>query len=166
MTYARPARITMNKSAKPQIIKADSKGLWFLGTYAKIKFEANHTAGRLGMFEDMLPRGAAPPLHSHSQDETFYILDGQVTVWIVEDKSLIDQGPVPSPWVKQCAVLCNRGDSAYAPGGMSHSFRVESDSARMLVISTPAGIEDYVREASQPAQWSWLPVPADGPRIA
>ena len=36
----------------------------------------------------------------------------------------------------------------------------------MLFLSTPAGIEDYVRELGEPAQWPWLQPPADGPRVA
>jgi hypothetical protein len=94
------------------------------------------------------PRGAAPPLHSHPQDETLYVLEGEVTVWI--DK-------VPR--------LCRAGAAAFAPSGTPHTFRIESDTARMLFLSTPAGIEEYVRELSEPARWPWLQPPADGPRI-
>jgi hypothetical protein len=36
----------------------------------------------------------------------------------------------------------------------------------MLILSTPAGIEDYFRALAEPAQWPWLPPPADGPRVA
>jgi hypothetical protein len=37
--------------------------------------------------------------------------------------------------------------------------------ARMLFLSTPAGIEDYVRALAEPAKWPWLPAPPDGPRV-
>jgi hypothetical protein len=36
----------------------------------------------------------------------------------------------------------------------------------VLTLSTPAGIEAFARDLSEPAQWPWLPPPADGPRIA
>jgi hypothetical protein len=49
---------------------------------------------------------------------------------------------------------------------MPHTFRVESDTARMLYLSTPAGIEDYVRALSEPAGWPWLQPPSDGPRVS
>jgi hypothetical protein len=47
--------------------------------------------------------------------------------------------------------------------GVPHTFRVDSDTARVLLLSTPAGIERFVRGASTPAQAPTLP-PADAPR--
>jgi hypothetical protein len=47
-----------------------------------------------------------------------------------------------------------------------HTFRVETDTARALFLSTPGGIENYVRALAEPAQWPWLQPPANGPRIA
>jgi hypothetical protein len=35
----------------------------------------------------------------------------------------------------------------------------------MLFLSTPAGIEDFVRALSEPAAWPWLQPPPDGPRV-
>jgi hypothetical protein len=35
----------------------------------------------------------------------------------------------------------------------------------MLFVSAPAGIEEYIRALSEPAQWPWLQPPADGPRV-
>jgi hypothetical protein len=54
----------------------------------------------------------------------------------------------------------------FAPAGAPHTFRIESDTARMLFLSTPAGIEEYVRAVGEPAQWPWLQPPTDGPRVA
>jgi quercetin dioxygenase-like cupin family protein len=135
-------------SARPHIANDRVEPLWFLGTLARIKLDGEQTGGRFALWEGELPRGAAPPLHSHPQDETFYVLDGEVTVWIDEEPR-----------------LCRAGAAAFAPGGAPHTFRVESDTARMLFLSTPAGIEDYVRELGEPASWPWLQPPADGPRV-
>ena len=151
--------------AAPQIVPPGGEALWFLGTLARVKLDRGQTAGRLGVFEVLFPRGAAPPLHSHPQDETFYILDGEVTAWVVEPQRAAAEGD-PPPWVAESAVRCAVGSLVYAPGGTPHSFRVESDTARMLVISTPAGIEDYVRSLGEPAAWPWLQPPPDGPRVA
>jgi hypothetical protein len=57
------------------------------------------------------------------------------------------------------------GPPVLAPAGVPHTFRVESDTARMLFLSTPAGIEDYVLALAEPARWPWLPPPPDGPRV-
>ena len=57
------------------------------------------------------------------------------------------------------------GAVVFAPEGTPHTFRVESDTARMLFLSTPAGIEDMVRGMAEPARWPWLQPPPDGPRV-
>lgn len=138
--------------------------LWFLGTLARIKLEGHQTGGRFALWEGVLPHGAAPPLHSHPQDETFYILDGQLTAWLVERALAGDDGERPA-WVETRGRSCTPGTVVFAPGGTPHTFRVESDSARMLVISTPAGIEDMVRGLAEPALWPWLQPPSSGPRV-
>ena len=55
------------------------------------------------------------------------------------------------------------GDVAVATMGTPHSFRVDSETARVLVLSTPAGLERMVRDGSVPATSPGLP-PADAPR--
>jgi quercetin dioxygenase-like cupin family protein len=136
-------------TARPHVANEAVVPMWFLGTLARIKLDGAQTRGRFALWEGELPHGAAPPLHSHPQDETFYVLEGEVTVWLGDDEPRI----------------CRRGAVAFAPGGLPHTFRVESDTARMLVLSTPAGIEEYVRALAEPARWPWLQPPADGPRV-
>jgi quercetin dioxygenase-like cupin family protein len=133
--------------AAPRVVD-QSEPLWFLGTLARVLLDGEQTGERFAVMEVLLPKGAAPPLHSHPQDETFYILDGEVTLWV-------DDQPQ----------RCGSGAIAFAPGGSPHSFRAESDTARMLVLSTPAGIERFVRALAEPAEWPWLQPPADGPRV-
>jgi hypothetical protein len=53
--------------------------------------------------------------------------------------------------------------TAVVPMGVAHTFRVDSDTARVLVLSTPAGLERFVRDGAVPASTSTLP-PADTPR--
>lgn len=122
--------------------------LWFLGTLVRVLLDGEATGGRFALIDVMLPGGAAPPLHSHPQDETFYVEEGELTVWV-------DDQP------RQC----RPGAAAFAPGGSPHTWRVESDTARMLILSTPAGIEEYFRALAEPAAWPWLQPPPDGPRV-
>jgi len=133
--------------------------LWFLGTLVRPKLMGEETGGRFALWEGVLPRGASPPLHTHPQDETFYVLDGRVSVWVVEG------GAVADGWIERDARDCEAGAAIVASGGTPHTFRVESDTARMLFLSTPAGIEDYVRALGEAAKWPWLQPPADGPRV-
>jgi mannose-6-phosphate isomerase-like protein (cupin superfamily) len=156
--------VSGNDGGRPRVVAADSDQVWFLGTVARIKLDGGDSGGRLGLVEVVLPRGASPPLHSHPQDETFYVLDGGLTVWLVEPELARDTGEPPG-WVASAGRRLGPGAVAFAPGGMPHTFRVESGTARVLVISTPAGIEEMMRALSEPAQWPWLPPPADGPRV-
>lgn len=151
-------------AAEPMVVDGDEELLWFLGTLARMKLEGHETAGRFALWEGTLPRGAAPPLHSHPQDETFYVLEGEITAWLVEPELAGDHANPPE-WVRTRGRRCGVGAVLFAPGGAPHTFRVESDTARMLFLSTPAGIENYVHALAEPAQWPWLGPPADGPRI-
>ena len=49
------------------------------------------------------------------------------------------------------------GAAAVVPMGVEHTFRVDSDTARVLVLSTPAGLERLVRDGSVPALTPTLP---------
>jgi quercetin dioxygenase-like cupin family protein len=133
---------------EPSVV-GSSEPWWFLGTLVYPKLSGEQTGGRFAVWENVFPRDAAPPLHTHPQDETFYLLEGRVVVWVDDQR-----------------YRCEPGAVAYVPGGVPHTFRVESDTARMLFISTPAGIEQYVRDLSEPARWPWLQPPVDGPRVS
>ena len=150
--------------ARGRVVEPGGDPLWFLGTLARMKLTGEDTGGRFGLWEGVLPRGAAPPLHSHPQDETFYVLDGEVTAWIVDSELLAGEADPPA-WVERCAQACRIGSVVFAPGGTPHTFRVETDTARMLFLTTPAGVEDYVRALAEPAQWPWLQAPSTGPRV-
>jgi quercetin dioxygenase-like cupin family protein len=137
--------------------------LWFLGTLVRMKLTGEQTGGRLALWEGVLPNGAAPPLHSHPQDETFVVLDGEVTTWVVPGEAA---GGAGEPgWHRTHGRRQGAGATVLAPAGVPHTFRVESDTARMLFLSTPAGIEDYVLALAEPARWPWLQPPPDGPRV-
>ena len=49
------------------------------------------------------------------------------------------------------------GESFFAPRGVPHVYRVESERARMLAVGTPAGFADFVREVSDEAEGNGFP---------
>ena len=55
------------------------------------------------------------------------------------------------------------GAAAVVPMGIAHTFRVDSKTARVLVLSTPAGLERLVRDGSVSALTPTLP-PSETPR--
>ena len=150
----------MSDTREGQVV-ADREPLWFLGTLQRPKLDGSQTGGRFALWEGLMPHGAAPPLHSHPQDETFYLIEGRATAWVVP----LDEVDAEASWLKTHARPCEAGAVVFAPGGTPHTFRIESDTARMLFLSTPAGIEEYVYALCEPARWPWLQPPADGPRV-
>jgi mannose-6-phosphate isomerase-like protein (cupin superfamily) len=150
----------MSGAALDSQVVTTSDPLWFLGTLVRPKLTGDQTGGRFALWEGDLPHGAAPPLHSHPQDETFYVIAGDVTIWVVEPELANDLD-----WVKTRARPGGVGTAAFVPGGTPHTFRVESDTARMLFLSTPAGIENYVHALAEPASWPWLQPPSEEPRV-
>jgi hypothetical protein len=49
------------------------------------------------------------------------------------------------------------GQAAFAPRGVPHTYRVESDRAPWIVINSPAGFEQFLRAAGEPAPAAGLP---------
>jgi quercetin dioxygenase-like cupin family protein len=119
---------------------------WFLGTLATIRVSGEASGGRLAVIEFLFPRHASPPRHTHPQDESYIVLAGQLTVVAAEQRFTLSVG-----------------DIAVVPMGVPHTFRVDSETASVLVLSTPAGLERMVLDASVPATAATLP-PADAPR--
>ena len=59
--------------------------------------------------------------------------------------------------------MLEAGESALAPKGVPHTYRVESPQARWLVITPSGAFERFVRSASPPAGAPGLPQPAGAP---
>jgi quercetin dioxygenase-like cupin family protein len=119
---------------------------WFLGTLATIRVPGEAVAGRFAVIEFLFPQYASPPRHTHPQDESYVVLDGLLTVESGEHRFALEAGGV-----------------AVVPMGVAHTFRVDSETARVLVLSTPSGVERMVLDGSVPASSPTLP-PADAPR--
>jgi hypothetical protein len=94
------------------------------------------------------------------------LLSGDLVAWVVDRELGDDDRGEPPAWVSEYARRCGPGSVVFAPAGVPHTFRVESDHVHALMLSTPAGIEEMIRGLAEPAQWPWLPAPADGPRVS
>jgi mannose-6-phosphate isomerase-like protein (cupin superfamily) len=90
---------------------------------------------RLGLARFVVPPGvvgATPHIH-HEHDETFYVLEGALTVATADG---------------EIAVL--PGDLAFAPRGSVHGFRNASDEEVVaLCVYTPPGYEQYFRDVHE-----------------
>src|SRR5947209_7482298 len=124
----------------------EGERLWFLGTLATIRVPGEAVDERFALIEFLFPRHASPPLHTHPQDESYIVQEGRLTLHAGEQRFELVAGA-----------------AAVVPMGVAHTFRVDSDQARVLVLSTPAGLERMVREGSVRATQPTLP-PSETPR--
>ena len=136
----------MRRAFATRSAAGDGESLWFLGTLATIRVPGEAVDDRYALLEFLFPHGSSPPLHTHPQDESYVVLNGRLTIQAGADRFELAAGGV-----------------AAVPTGVPHTFRVDSDTAQVLVLSTPAGLERMVRDGSVPATARVLP-PEGTPR--
>lgn len=121
----------------------DGEAFWGLdNSLLTFKATARQAGGGFSLVEEVAPRGEGTPLHVHREDEeSFYILEGKLTFYFGE-------GGEPTP--------ASVGSFIHIPGGAVHAFRVDSETARYLIITTPQH-ERFYRAISEPARTRTLP---------
>jgi steroid delta-isomerase-like uncharacterized protein len=135
--------------ATPAINFKGDKVFRFLGLPTQVRATAEMTNGAFGLVENReMPPGFASPYHTHHrEDESFYIIEGEVA--FVIDGKWQHAGP---------------GTFVFGPREIPHGFKVAGDRpAQMLLQTTPGGFEQFVIELGQPLT---DPVaPPDFPRL-
>jgi len=93
------------------------------------------TNGKYALCEAIVPPGGGPPPHVHSREEEgFYVLEGEITFTIGDQR-----------------LEATAGMFANMPVGTPHSFKNESSKAAKLLISVaPAGLEEMFFEVGVP----------------
>lgn len=108
---------------------ASGEGLadvWWKSGRVTVKAGGAETGHAFAQIETDDPRGGATPLHvHHNEDETFYVLEGEVTALVGEER-----------------IDLSAGDYLFAPRGIAHAYIVRSERARMLCTISPAGLEE------------------------
>jgi quercetin dioxygenase-like cupin family protein len=92
------------------------------------KVRGEQTGSILTAFENVIPSGQGPPLHSHdNEDESWYVLAGELDFKLDEE---IRRAPA--------------GSFVFVPRGTPHCFvNVAVEPARILVLFTPSGMERF-----------------------
>jgi quercetin dioxygenase-like cupin family protein len=114
--------------------RLSSDPIEWLGTKYRTLLAATETSGRLSIFESLDQPGYGPPRHIHkAEDETFYILAGEVEFWQEGRKS--QHGP---------------GEVVFVEKGRNHTFRVIGEMpARMVTVMTPGGFDGFFAEMAK-----------------
>jgi len=120
----------------PTLKKSDEgRTIAVVGDVYRFLATSEDTNGKYAMWEALVPPGGGPPPHVHSrEEESFYILEGEIT-FTIDGKPLV----------------ATAGMFANMPVGMPHSFKNESSKpARMLISVAPAGLEKMFFEFGVP----------------
>ena len=112
-------RYLVNKPGEGRTIAVVGDVYRFLAT-------GEDTSGKYDLFEALVTPGGGPPPHVHSREEEgFYVLEGEITFFVGDQR-----------------LVARAGMFANMPVGTPHSFKNESDKpARMLISLAPAGLE-------------------------
>ena len=114
---------------------ADGRTIAVVGDVYRFLATSEDTNGKYAMWEAIVPPGGGPPPHVHSREEEgFYILEGEITFQIGDER-----------------VVATAGMFANMPVGTQHSFKNESTlPAKMLISVAPAGLEQMFFEVGVP----------------
>ena len=126
----------MNMTHQPTIRKpGEGRTIAVVGDVYRFLATGDDTNGKYSLWEAIVPSGGGPPPHVHSREEEgFYILEGEITFQIAEER-----------------VVATAGMFANMPVGTPHSFKNESDQpAKMLISVAPAGLEQMFFECGVP----------------
>ncbi len=127
----------------------EGQATWFLNGLMLKKAAYADTGGAYCLMEHRLTAAANPPMHIHcDEEEAFFVLEGEVEIEV--DGVTASAAP---------------GSFALLPRRVPHTFRVVSDTARVLVIAsaphgnTNGGAPHFFETVGEPAQAVELPVP-------
>src|SRR6266545_1967672 len=134
-TIAKPYRVASG---------AGIDDVWWKSGRVTVKAGDAETGHAFSQIETDDPRGTGPPLHlHHNEDETFYVLEGEVTVLVGEERFDL-----------------SAGDYCFGPRETAHAYIVRSERARMLVTANPAGVEQAFVSLGVPVTGSEPPTDA------
>ena len=149
-------RMTPIRTSQPiHSTSKDSPAYWLVDVLWVVHATGEQTQGSYSMIEQWMPLGSGPPPHVHPyEDESFWVIDGEMTVE-VGGKTLV-LGP---------------GSLGHVPRNTVHSFKVTSKAVcRILNYYTPAGFEQCIIGSARPAERRELPPPGldplDSPQVA
>jgi quercetin dioxygenase-like cupin family protein len=120
---------------------------WLLGMLEIVKISGADTGGEYGLLEITVRAGEGSPWHVHpDEDEWFYVLEGEFTVYVGERR-----------------LSLRAGSFAFGPRGVPHTFIAETEGAKILIGFQPFHFEGFLHEVGEPATERVLPPPLESP---
>ena len=127
------------------------RSFWGPGDRYTFLVPGEETGGAYFAMEAFVPPGGGPGPHIHTrEDETFYVLEGEIEFLFGDE--LVAAGP---------------GDYVNIPRGAVHRFRnIGTETARLVLTFTPAGIEGFFEETLDSAPNGSEDVPDNSEEVA
>lgn len=117
-------------SGRPILAGSDEGPVYrVVGDTVRVLACGDDTGGAYEIFEMRGPRDSGPPPHSHPWDEAYVMLEGEMEV------TLGDRRMTATP-----------GSFINAPKGTLHAYRVLSDEAKFIIVTSPAGAGNFFAE--------------------
>jgi quercetin dioxygenase-like cupin family protein len=115
---------------------ATGPAYWGPGDKYTFLVTGEESGGAYFAMQALVPPGGGPPPHIHRrEDETFYVLEGEIEFLLGDE-----------------TIVAGVGDFVNVPRGTVHSFRnAGTETARLVLTFTPAGIERWFAETLEPA---------------
>jgi quercetin dioxygenase-like cupin family protein len=123
---------------------------WYRDRLVDLRLTGAQTGERISIVEIEMPAGASTPLHRQPyDDETLYVLSGELTVHLDGEEQTVGPGGI-----------------VFIPREMPHAL-LASATTKLIIFGIPAGQERYFRALSVPAPTRELPPPpTDAPHPA
>lgn len=114
----------------------DGQRIQTMGVLVTVKATLEQTGGALNLFDVICPVDYKTPLHIHYvEDVAIYVLEGALDLFWGNEKKQVSTGAY-----------------FFQPKGTPHGFRVRGNlPARILYMTTPAGLDRFVFECGQSA---------------
>ena len=144
-----PAGSALGELKPLDVPAGQGRAIWHMGALMVFKATSAETGNQFWLAEQTSNLGYASPVHLHTrEDELFHVLDGELSIEI--------DGVMHRP---------KAGDTVFSPRGLPHSYKVESQTARWLVLGTPGGFDGWFFDTGKPAERLEVPAfdPADFP---
>ncbi len=115
----------------------DGDTVFLVGDTYTTLLSGKQTGGTFSLLEALVPPDTGPPPHiHHAEDETFILLEGELTFRLGNDNHDARAGTV-----------------IFVPKGTPHSFKnIGSGVARMMFMYSPAGMEGMFAEIGAPGK--------------
>ena len=100
-----------------------------VGDTMRVLATSAETGGAYEMFEMTAPRDSGPPAHAHPWSEAYVVIEGEADGWVGGER--IDARP---------------GCFIQIPAGTKHGYRIRSESAKFVIVTSPGGASGFFTE--------------------